>query len=171
MYSFEEQRSVAVAESSQPVRIDASLLSRYIEALGAIGWQPQGGIVRPVYSPAWVQAREQLAEWMRAAGLEVYGDAVGNLFGRLRGSEESGTILTGSHFDTVPLGGQIRWRSGCPGGTGGAADAARAGRATAAPPGGGGAVRRGGESFPGQLLGHARRAGADRGGRTGAPAR
>jgi len=94
-----------MAESSQPVLIDASLLSRYIEALGTIGWQPQGGVVRPVYSPAWVQAREQLAQWMRAAGLEVYGDAVGNLFGRLRGSEEGGTILTGSHFDTVPFGG------------------------------------------------------------------
>lgn len=107
MYGFEEQRSVAVAESSKPVRIDASLLSMYIEALGAIGWQPQGGIVRPVYSPTWVQAREQLAEWMRAADLEVYGDAAGNLFGRLRGSEEGGTLLTGSHLDTVPFGGKF----------------------------------------------------------------
>ena len=96
-----------MAESRRPVRVDASLLSRYVEALGAIGWQPQGGIVRPVYSPAWVQAREQLAEWMRAAGLEVYGDAVGNLFGRLPGSEEGGTILTGSHFDTVSFGGKF----------------------------------------------------------------
>jgi allantoate deiminase len=94
-----------VAGSSPSVQIDASLLSRYRETLGAIGWQPQGGIVRPVYSPAWVQAREQLAQWMRAAGLEVYGDAVGNLFGRLGGNEEDGTILTGSHFDTVPFGG------------------------------------------------------------------
>jgi len=49
-----------VAGSSQPVRIDASLLSRYIEALGVIGWQADGGIIRPVYSPAWVRAREQL---------------------------------------------------------------------------------------------------------------
>ena len=94
-----------MAGISQPVQIDASLLSRYIDTLGAIGWQPQRGIVRPVYSPAWVQAREQLAGWMRAADLEVYGDAVGNLFGRLRGSDESRTILTGSHFDTVPFGG------------------------------------------------------------------
>ncbi len=96
-----------MAGSSQPVRIDALLLSRYIETLGAIGWQPQGGINRPVYSPAWMQAREQLAEWMHAAGLEVYGDAVGNLFGRLRGSEEGRTVLTGSHFDTVPFGGKF----------------------------------------------------------------
>jgi hypothetical protein len=51
MYRFEKQRSGAVAESRRPVQVDASLLSRYVEALGAIGWQPQGGLVRPVYSP------------------------------------------------------------------------------------------------------------------------
>jgi allantoate deiminase len=44
---------------------------------------------------------------MRTAGLDVRGDAVGNLFGRLQGSDESRTILTGSHFDTVPLGGKF----------------------------------------------------------------
>jgi allantoate deiminase len=53
-----------------------------------------------------MQAREKLAEWMRAAGLEVREDAVGNLFGRLRGRDDSRTILTGSHLDTVPLGGK-----------------------------------------------------------------
>lgn len=94
-----------MAEKSQPVRVDASLLSQYVETLGAIGQQPQGGILRPVYSPAWAQAREQLAGWMRAAGLEVYGDAAGNLSGRLRGRYDSKTVLTGSHCDTVPFGG------------------------------------------------------------------
>ncbi len=90
-----------------PLQIDASMLLRYVEALGSIGWQAEGGIVRPVYSAAWVQAREQLAEWMRAAGLDVREDSVGNLFGRLRGVDESRTILTGSHLDTVPLGGKF----------------------------------------------------------------
>jgi allantoate deiminase len=44
---------------------------------------------------------------MRTAGLDVREDALGNLFGRLRGSDENRTILTGSHFDTVPLGGKF----------------------------------------------------------------
>jgi allantoate deiminase len=44
---------------------------------------------------------------MRAAGLEVREDAVGNLFGRLRGGDDSRTIPTGSHLDTVPLGGKF----------------------------------------------------------------
>src|SRR5713101_7310849 len=90
-----------------PLQIDASMLQHYIEALGSIGWQAGGGIVRPVYSAAWMQAREQLAEWMLAAGLDVREDSVGNLFGRLRGRDVSRTILTGSHLDTVPLGGKF----------------------------------------------------------------
>lgn len=101
-----------MAERSQPIQIDASLLQKYGEALGSIGWQTEGGIVRPVYSAAWVQARGQLAEWMRAAGLDVREDSVGNLFGRLRGADESRTILTGSHLDTVPLGGKFDGASG-----------------------------------------------------------
>jgi allantoate deiminase len=86
--------------------IEPSLLSHYIETLGAIGQQTGGGIIRPVYSQAWQQARGQLAEWMAEAGLEVREDAVGNLFGRLRGRDDTRTILTGSHIDTVKLGGK-----------------------------------------------------------------
>lgn len=90
-----------------PISIDHSLLQTYIEALGSIGWQDEGGMRRPVYSAAWTQARSKLAEWMGAAGLEVREDSVGNLFGRMRGRDESRTILTGSHLDTVPLGGKF----------------------------------------------------------------
>ena len=96
-----------MAEHTQPIQIDAVILQQYVDALGSIGWQADGGIIRPVYSATWVHARGQVAEWMRAAGLEVRGDAVGNLFGRLRGRDVSRTILTGSHLDTVPLGGKF----------------------------------------------------------------
>ena len=90
-----------------PVQIESSLLQTYIETLGSIGWQDEGGLTRPVYSAAWTQARRKLAEWMRAAGLEVRDDPVGNLFGRMRGRESDRAILTGSHLDTVPLGGKF----------------------------------------------------------------
>jgi allantoate deiminase len=96
-----------MTEPIKSIEVDASTLQHSIEVLGAIGQQPTGGIVRPVYSPAWVAAREQLATFMRAAGLQVRGDAVGNLLGRLGGRDESQAILTGSHFDTVPLGGKF----------------------------------------------------------------
>lgn len=97
-----------MAEILKNLHIDPSRLEQYIEMLGTIGLQAGGGIIRPVYSPAWVQARQQLAGWMSAAGLEVREDAVGNLFGRLRGTiDDTRTILTGSHIDTVKLGGRF----------------------------------------------------------------
>jgi allantoate deiminase len=93
--------------SAVSIHVEPTTMERYVESLGAFGQQMEGGIVRPVYGPAWVQARQQLAAWMREAGLEVYEDAVGNLFGRLRGADEARTILTGSHIDTVKLGGKF----------------------------------------------------------------
>src|SRR6202047_698161 len=92
-----------MAESS--FTVEPSEMQHLVETLGAIGEQPGGGIIRHVYDPAWVAAREQLATWMRDAGLSVREDAVGNLFGRLEG-ESPRTILTGSHVDTVRLGGR-----------------------------------------------------------------
>ncbi|MBV9172627.1 MAG: Zn-dependent hydrolase, partial [Chloroflexi bacterium] len=87
------------------VRIEAAEMQQLIETLGAIGEQPGGGIIRHVYSPSWVAAREQLERWMNEAGLQVREDAVGNLFGRIEG-ESARTVLTGSHVDTVVLGGR-----------------------------------------------------------------
>src|SRR5918912_2500871 len=85
--------------------VEPAEMQRLVETLGAIGEQPGGGIIRHVYDPAWVAARRQLAEWMRDAGLAVREDAVGNLFGRVEGDSPR-TILTGSHVDTVRLGGR-----------------------------------------------------------------
>ena len=85
--------------------VEPAEMRRLVEILGAIGEQPAGGIIRHVYDAAWTAARERVADWMREAGLAVRGDAVGNLFGRLEG-ESPRTILTGSHIDTVRLGGR-----------------------------------------------------------------
>jgi allantoate deiminase len=80
-------------------------MQQLVETLGAIGEQPGGGIIRHVYDPAWSAARQQLMTWMREAGLEVREDSVGNVFGRIAGDSPR-TVLTGSHFDTVILGGR-----------------------------------------------------------------
>jgi allantoate deiminase len=85
--------------------VDPAEMQRLVETLGVIGEQPGGGIIRHVYDSAWSAARQKLAEWMRAAELEVREDAVGNLFGRIEGDSPR-TILTGSHIDTVQLGGR-----------------------------------------------------------------
>src|ERR1700737_929823 len=85
--------------------VEPGEMQRLVETLGAIGEQPGGGIIRHVYDPAWVAARAQLADWMNEAGLAVREDAVGNLFGRLEGDSPR-TVLSGSHIDTVRLGGR-----------------------------------------------------------------
>jgi len=99
--------TAVAADMPEPIdlRIDSDSLARHVESLGAIGAQASGGILRPVYSLAWRDATAQVAEWMSNAGLDVYRDAVGNVFGRLAGSSDV-TILTGSHIDTVPGGGR-----------------------------------------------------------------
>jgi N-carbamoyl-L-amino-acid hydrolase len=55
----------------------------------------------------------QLATWMRAAGMQVEIDAVGNVAGRyLSDNPNAKTLLTGSHYDTVRNGGKYDGRVG-----------------------------------------------------------
>src|SRR6266851_3344793 len=94
-----------MVRSDFSIAVNPEEMQRLVETLGAIGEQPGGGIIRHVYDSAWVAARQQLADWMRTAGLAVREDAVGNLFGRIDG-DSSRTVLTGSHIDAVQLGGR-----------------------------------------------------------------
>src|SRR5260370_41431454 len=94
-----------MVRSDFSIAVNPEEMQRLVETLGAIGEQPGGGIIRHVYDSAWVATRQQLADWMRQAGLAVRHDAVGNVFGRLEGDDPR-TVLTGSHFDTVVLGGR-----------------------------------------------------------------
>lgn len=50
-----------MAGITKNLRVDAAKLRQRVEILGSIGWQHEGGIVRPVYSPDWLKAREQYA--------------------------------------------------------------------------------------------------------------
>ncbi|PZG21740.1 M20 family metallo-hydrolase [Nonomuraea aridisoli] len=88
------------------IDIDPQKMARYVEELGRLGELPDGGMARFQYDVAWAQAQDLVAGWMREAGLRVRRDAVGNVFGRLPGADDSATILTGSHIDTVPEGGK-----------------------------------------------------------------
>lgn len=87
--------------------VDAALIESYLDRLYAIGALPGGGAWRPVYSPAWNEARQVIRGWLEDAGLAVREDAVGNLFGRLEGAEPGPVVLVGSHVDTVYAGGRL----------------------------------------------------------------
>ncbi len=55
----------------------------------------------------------QLADWMRACGMEVQIDAVGNVVGRYAAATpDAKTLITGSHYDTVRDGGKYDGRLG-----------------------------------------------------------
>ena len=64
-----------------------------------------GEIWRAAYTPEDRIAKSILREWIEELGLEYREDAIGNVYGRLPGTEP-GTVLTGSHLDTVKNGGK-----------------------------------------------------------------
>ena len=70
-----------------------------------------GGIWRASYTEEFSRGASYVKGWMKQAGMEVYEDAVGNVFGRVQG-EQDGVILTGSHLDTVKNGGKYDGAAG-----------------------------------------------------------
>jgi N-carbamoyl-L-amino-acid hydrolase len=87
------------------VRINFSRLERDLHELGAIGRTPEGGVSRPSWSDADMQARRWLMERIRAAGMEARTDTAGNVFGRWQPGNPA--VLVGSHIDSVPNGGMF----------------------------------------------------------------
>jgi allantoate deiminase len=76
--------------------------------MSAIGEDPDGGLTRLLYSGSWKEAQETLRDLFTKAGLAARYDEVGNLFGRIEGTDMNcGTVLTGSHVDTVRNGGTL----------------------------------------------------------------
>jgi allantoate deiminase len=61
-----------------------------------------GRVTRRFGTPAMARANAIVGSWMREAGMTVRLDAAGNLVGRRPGGDpEAGTLLLGSHLDTV----------------------------------------------------------------------
>jgi N-carbamoyl-L-amino-acid hydrolase len=85
------------------MNIDIERLKKDIEELGEIGRDPNGGVSRPSFSRADLDAREWLKEKIQSAGL-IYGqDGAGNIFGRIDAPGKA--VMAGSHLDTVINGG------------------------------------------------------------------
>jgi N-carbamoyl-L-amino-acid hydrolase len=87
------------------IRIDLDRLKKDIEELGQIGRDSKGGISRPSFSGADLEARAWLKDRIKNAGLRLREDGAGNIFGRLEGTGK--TIMAGSHIDTVINGGMF----------------------------------------------------------------
>ncbi|WP_258872769.1 allantoate amidohydrolase [Thalassotalea euphylliae] len=64
------------------------------------------GILRQYLTPAHKACNQQVASWMRDAGMETWQDAVGNQWGRLVSAHPNAKrLIVGSHLDTVPCAG------------------------------------------------------------------
>lgn len=87
------------------IRVNLERLKGDIEVLAQMGRDPRGGISRPSFSQADLEARQWLREKICQAGLCFRQDGAGNIFGRL--GEEGRAILVGSHIDTVINGGKF----------------------------------------------------------------
>jgi beta-ureidopropionase / N-carbamoyl-L-amino-acid hydrolase len=70
--------------------------------------EPDRPWTRRSFTPMFLAGREYLTRRFQAAGLDTHIDAAGNLIGRRPGTRPgAGTIMLGSHSDTVPEGGRF----------------------------------------------------------------
>ena len=87
--------------------IRADRIGADIDALATIT-EPDRPWTRRAFTPMFLEGRKWLEQAMRDAGAEPQIDAAGNLVGTIAGSRpELGTIMLGSHSDTVPDGGRF----------------------------------------------------------------
>jgi N-carbamoyl-L-amino-acid hydrolase len=89
------------------LEINGDRLQKSLAALAEVGKLPGGGVSRVAFTPADLEARELVRTWMVEAGMIVRWDAAGNMIGCYPGKNSGlGSIATGSHIDTVPVGGR-----------------------------------------------------------------
>lgn len=90
---------------NSPIRADR--IAADIDALAAIT-EPGRPWTRRAFTPLFLEGRQWLEQAMREAGAVTQVDAAGNLVGTIPGKRpELGTIMLGSHSDTVPDGGRF----------------------------------------------------------------
>lgn len=102
--------------------IDGPRLYAALQALGELGayddaYSGLRGVCRLALSAADGEGRRHVVAQMRAAGLEVTVDRIGNVFGRRRGQGDTlRPVMMGSHIDSVATAGRF---DGCLGVLGG----------------------------------------------------
>ncbi|GAB4318592.1 MAG: Zn-dependent hydrolase [Leptolyngbyaceae cyanobacterium] len=93
--------------ATRPLIVNSDRLNRSIMELAEVGQLPNGGVCRIAFSDEDGLARQQVQRWMREAGMFVRIDAAGNIIGHYAGKRDGAAALaTGSHIDTVPVGGR-----------------------------------------------------------------
>lgn len=95
-----------IAEAAQD-HVDGERLRAAIEELARFGGRDDGGVSRQTLTDIDLQARRYLIDRARSLGCSVEVDDCANLFFRRPGRADLPPVLTGSHADTQPVGGQL----------------------------------------------------------------
>lgn len=94
-------------ERSQ-IRVNGMRLRLALEEMAAIGATKGGGVQRLALSDEDKRARDLFVSWLEDLHCEVNIDAMGNIFGKRPGKDNSlPPVLSGSHLDTQPKGGRF----------------------------------------------------------------
>ncbi|AYD04149.1 Zn-dependent hydrolase [Neorhizobium sp. NCHU2750] len=89
------------------IAVNADRIAADIDALAVIT-EPDKPWTRRAFTPMFLKGRAYVEKIFRDAGLQTRIDAAGNLIGLRKGSVEGkGTLMLGSHTDTVPNGGRF----------------------------------------------------------------
>ncbi|MBS0519270.1 MAG: Zn-dependent hydrolase [Proteobacteria bacterium] len=88
------------------IKVDDSSLLGALDELAQIGAIEGGGCARLALSDEDKAGRDLVVARMKALGLQVQMDAIGNVIGLRPGREKLAPVMTGSHIDTVRTGGR-----------------------------------------------------------------
>jgi N-carbamoyl-L-amino-acid hydrolase len=88
------------------LRLDEGRLMGSLDELARVGALEGGGCSRLALTDEDKAGRDLVVSWMRALGLQVRVDAIGNVVGLRAGREDLAPVMTGSHIDTVRTGGR-----------------------------------------------------------------
>lgn len=92
--------SESLMTASEAQSAAARVMAR-CDALAEIS-ETDDGLMRVYLSPEQMRANQRVGEWMQAAGMTVWQDAVGNICGRYESATPGApALLLGSHLDTV----------------------------------------------------------------------
>ena len=90
------------------VRVDAARLWDSLMEMAKIGATAKGGCKRLTLTDLDSEARRLFRRWAEDAGLSIKIDAMGNMFARRSGADETlAPVMMGSHLDTQPTGGKF----------------------------------------------------------------
>ena len=90
------------------LKIDGKRLWDSLMEMAKIGATKKGGVCRLALTDLDLESRRLFTRWVEEAGCTVSFDAMGNIFARRPGRDDSKPpILTGSHLDSQPTGGKF----------------------------------------------------------------